>query len=530
MVAACFAGDLGLLARSMVDEIVTPARARLIPGCDAVIAAAIGAGALGSSISGSVPVDLRALPLGAQRRGCGARDDRRVRVGRSESGVVDLAGGLPRREARVTRRLLDLRCLDCGTTFPGTERRYLCTCGGTLDVIHTPSVALATFDARLASKRAIDRSGVWRFRELVLPLDEDAIVTKPEGNTNLYTSPRLASWVGLDALALKHEGENPTGSFKDRGMTVAISVARKLGATRGRVRLDRQHVGVDGRVCGAGGDGGVRLHSRGERGLRQALPGAGVRGPDDPDRRGFRRGDEAGSTGLRNRRRLSGQFGQPVPDRRPKAIAFELLQDRDWRVPDWLVLPGGNLGNSSAVYKGLDELRRLGLIDRLPRIAVIQAEGAAPLARAFKTGEPVLPVRNPETRATAIKIGDPVSWKKSLRGVAGTSGVVESVTDQEILDAKAHVDAAGIGAEPASCATVAGLRKLVAAGTIARGRRRLRDSHRPCPERSRDRGGLPPGHARGDSLDAREFSGPLRGDARCGPCRDGALSQNLLFF
>ena len=361
-----------------------------------------------------------------------------------------------------------LRCLDCGTTFPGTDRRYLCTCGGTLDVIHTPSVVLATFDARLASKRAIDRSGVWRFRELVLPLDEDAIVTKPEGNTNLYASARLASWVGLDALALKHEGENPTGSFKDRGMTVAISVARKLGATRvACASTGNTSASMAAYAAQAGMDAFVFIPEGNVAfgKLSQALAyGARtiqIAGDFDAAMKLVLQVCESGDVYLVNSInpfRIEGQ----------KAIAFELLQDRDWRVPDWLVLPGGNLGNSSAVYKGLDELRRLGLIDRLPRLAVIQAEGAAPLARAFKTGEPVVPVRNPETRATAIKIGDPVSWKKSLRGVAATSGVVESVTDQEILDAKAQVDAAGIGAEPASCATVAGLRKLVAAGTIAR--------------------------------------------------------------
>jgi len=154
-----------------------------------------------------------------------------------------------------------------------------------------------------------------------------------------------------------------------------------------------------------------------------------------------------------------------------KAIAFELLQDMRWDVPDWIVMPGGNLGNSSAVCKGLVELRSLGLIARLPRVAVVQAEGANPLYRAWATGRPLEPVEEPQTIATAIRIGSPVSWKKCLRGLKATRGVVEQVSDAEILDAKAKVDAAGIGAEPASCASVAGLRKLVAAGTVARGER-----------------------------------------------------------
>tara|TARA_B100000029_G_scaffold262068_1_gene258253 strand:- start:1292 stop:2122 length:831 start_codon:yes stop_codon:yes gene_type:complete len=143
-----------------------------------------------------------------------------------------------------------------------------------------------------------------------------------------------------------------------------------------------------------------------------------------------------------------------------KAIAFELLQDLQWRVPDWVVLPGGNLGNNTAIAKGFIELMALGLIDRLPRIAVVQASGANPLHTAFHSRKELVPIRA-ETIASAIKIGNPVSWRKSLRGLHATQGTVTEVTDAEILDAKALVDAAGIGAEPASCATVAGLRRLV---------------------------------------------------------------------
>jgi len=149
-----------------------------------------------------------------------------------------------------------------------------------------------------------------------------------------------------------------------------------------------------------------------------------------------------------------------------KAIAFELLQDLAWQVPDWIVLPGGNLGNSSAIYKGLAELLELGLIARLPRIAVIQAEGASPLYEAWTTGGDLVPFARPETVATAIRIGSPISWRKSLRGVRASGGLVERVSDQEIVDAKAQVDRAGIGAEPASCAAVAGIRTLVRQGVI----------------------------------------------------------------
>ena len=148
-----------------------------------------------------------------------------------------------------------------------------------------------------------------------------------------------------------------------------------------------------------------------------------------------------------------------------KAIGFEILQDLDWDVPDWIVLPGGNLGNNTALTKGMNELFNLGLIKKRPRVAVIQAAGANPLYRAWHGNGDLEPVKA-DTVATAIKIGDPVSFSKSISGLRDVSGCVEQVTDEEILDAKAKVDAAGIGAEPASCATVAGLKKLIGQGII----------------------------------------------------------------
>jgi threonine synthase len=145
----------------------------------------------------------------------------------------------------------------------------------------------------------------------------------------------------------------------------------------------------------------------------------------------------------------------------------EMLDQRDWKVPDWVVVPGGNLGNVSAFGKGLRELRQLGLIERLPRLAVIQAEGSAPFYQFFMVGgAQFTPVENPETLATAIRIGDPVSWPKAYREVTESNGVVEAVTEQEIADAKAQIGRAGIGCEPASAATLAGIRKLVSSGVI----------------------------------------------------------------
>ena len=365
-----------------------------------------------------------------------------------------------------------LRCVVCEASYAGDEVRYRCDCGEVLDVVHDFSALSAaplreTFARRKSSLAPIDRSGVWRFREIVLPLDEANLVAKPEGNTNLYDSPALAAHVGLERLALKHEGENPTGSFKDRGMTAGVSAARAAGLSRVACASTGNTSASMAAYAAAAGfeayvfvpDGGI-AYGKLSQALAYGARTVQIAGDFDDAMRLVEEICRRQGVYLLNSVnpfRIEGQ----------KAIGIELLEDRGWKVPDWIVLPGGNLGNSSALAKGLGELLELGLIDRLPRIAVVQAAGAAPLYRAWREGEDVRPVSPARTIATAIKIGAPVSWRKCLRGLAATGGVVESVTDQEILDAKARVDGAGIGAEPASCTTVAGIAKLVAAGVIA---------------------------------------------------------------
>jgi len=369
-----------------------------------------------------------------------------------------------------------LVCVDCGATYPGLAVRYRCDCGGTLDVVHDAAalrgkVDFALFDRRLASKAPADRSGVWRFRELILPFQPRDIVTKPEGNTNLYRSETLAAWVGIDDLAWKHEGENPTGSFKDRGMTVGITVAKKLGMAHVACASTGN---TSASMASYAANAGMKAYVFIPEGkvafgkLSQALAYGAITiqiaGGFDDAMRLVQEACAARGVYLLNSInpfRIEGQ----------KSIAFELLQDLSWDVPDWIVIPGGNLGNSAAIGKGLMELHALGLIPRLPKIAVIQASGANPFAAAFKAGTPVVPLATADTRATAIRIGDPISWRKSLRGVTASHGTVDEVTDQEILDAKAKLDASGIGAEPASCAAVAGARKLAAEGVIRRGDR-----------------------------------------------------------
>jgi threonine synthase len=365
-----------------------------------------------------------------------------------------------------------LVCIDCSAQYPGLEMRYRCDCGGTLDVVHDLAalkgrVSRELFDRRCGSRAPQDLSGVWRFRELILPVASERLVTRGEGNTQLYDAPSVAEYAGLRRLRLKHEGENPTGSFKDRGMTGGVTVGALLGARRVACASTGNTSASMAAYAAAAGMSALVFIPEGNIAfgkLSQALAyGARtlqIAGDFDDAMRLVEQVCDSQRVYLLNSVnpfRIEGQ----------KAIGFELLQQLGWEPPDWIVLPGGNLGNNSAISKGMGELLELGLIDRLPRIAVIQAEGANPLYTAFTRGLPLVPVSGAETLATAIRIGNPVSWRKSLRGIEAMRGVVEQVSDQEIMDAKAHVDAAGIGAEPASCATVAGLRKLVAQGTIA---------------------------------------------------------------
>ena len=371
----------------------------------------------------------------------------------------------------MTTAAMTLSCVDCDATWDAGDVRYRCDCGGTLDVVHDlerlrGSVSTDLFDARRASRDPIDRSGVWRFRELIVAPPYDTVVTRGEGSTTTYDVPALARWCGVERLRLKHEGENPTGSFKDRGMTVGISIARRLGMRRAACASTGNTSASMASYAAIAGMDAVVFVPEGQIALgklSQALAyGARtlqIAGDFDTAMRLVSEVCARASIYLLNSInpfRIEGQ----------KAIGFELLQDLGWQVPDWIVLPGGNLGNNTAIVKGLLELHALGLIDRLPRVAVVQAQGANPLATAWREGRDVRPLRGACTVATAIKIGAPVSWRKSLRGLAALDGVVEDVTDQEIIDAKARVDACGVGAEPASCATVAGLRKLVAGGVI----------------------------------------------------------------
>ena len=361
-----------------------------------------------------------------------------------------------------------LRCIDCGRNYPADEVRNRCDCGGLLDVDLALSGSLSTslFDLRLGDRQRLNRSGVWRFRELLPDIPEESVVSKPEGNTNLYESDDLTRWAGVARLVLKHEGENPTGSFKDRGMTVATSHARWVGAkivacastgnTSASVASYAALAGIPAIVfIPEGKISAAKLGQTIAYGARIVQ----VRGDFDAAMKLVEEASAAYDIYLLNSInpfRLEGQ----------KTIFYDLLQQLNWKLPDWIVLPGGNLGNSSALGRALSDLVTTGIITAPPRVAVIQASGAAPFYEAFMSGfrgyEPV----HAETIASAIRIGDPVSYTRARRTIEQTNGVVEAVTDDELLDAKAMIDRAGIGCEPASATTLAGLRKLRHSGAI----------------------------------------------------------------
>jgi threonine synthase len=381
------------------------------------------------------------------------------------------------------------RCINpaCGAAYSLRERIYVCPrCGETLEIDcglarRADGSALRKLWGshpvlRTASKDLRETSGVWRYLEL-LPFEANApLVTLFEGNTPLFDAPRSAEYCGLAALRLKHQGYNPTGSFKDTGMAAAITQAVISGASTAVCASTGNTAASLAAYAARAGLQAAILLPRGQVSsskLAQSLDyGALVLEIDGNFDACMRLVQEIGDhpsiyvANSINPFRIEGQ----------KTVAFEIVEQCNWRAPDQVVVPGGNMGNSTAIGKGFQELLDLGLIDRLPKLNVIQAEGAAPLAGLFaaldsKTRsdaipEKLEPVENPQTLATAIKIGAPVSWKKSLRAVLRSGGQIISVSEQEIADAKAMIGRDSIGCEPASATTVAGIKKLVATGHI----------------------------------------------------------------
>jgi len=357
-----------------------------------------------------------------------------------------------------------LRCAEVGCGGEAIEGSTCPRCGGLLEFPAPHGIGrdalLQILRDRRAGSAPIDRSGVWRYRELLPNIDERRIVSLDENEIPLQEAPRSASWAGLDRLGVYHCGRNPSGSFKDAGMTVAVSFA----AARGSRAV----------LCASTGNTSAAMAAyaaRASMGAFVLAPAGGVSQAkiaqtlayggrvltidgdfDDALRLAREVGAASREVALVNSvdpYRIEGQ----------KCVAFAILEQRGWRAPDWVVLPGGNLGNVSALGKGFREALALGLADRLPRLCVVQAAGAAPFARAWERGGDLEPVKA-DTVASAIRIGNPVSWRKARRELQACGGLALAVSDEELLEARRTIGRDGLGCEPASATSLAGARQL----------------------------------------------------------------------
>jgi threonine synthase len=390
------------------------------------------------------------------------------------------------------------RCLSpaCGATFDVGEVHTACPkCGWLLDVDYDwdatpPPESLNWFERKWTRRNdPLCRSGVWRFRELFPFAAPDKIVTIGEGQTPLVPTDGIAEYAGMKpgTLYLQYEGMNPSGSFKDNGMTAAFTHAHIIGAKRAACASTGNTSASLALYCCSSklmqavifiGSGKISYGK-----LSQALDYGAltiqIAGDFDDAMHRVQQVSKQLDIYLVNSVnpfRLEGQ----------KTIMYRVLESLEWETPDWIVVPGGNLGNSSAFGKAFIELHKLGLIDRIPRLAVINAAGANTLNELYNernlrwnNGRPDLTIADryyaeldarsgkADTIASAIEINRPVNLTKCLRALEACDGVVREVTDQQILDAKAQVGANGFGCEPASAASVAGAKMLREQGVIA---------------------------------------------------------------
>jgi threonine synthase len=378
-------------------------------------------------------------------------------------------------------------CLDgCPGTFPITDVRLRCpTCGGLLDVVHD----LAALKSRSADEwRALWRerrtagawpyqSGVWTHKELVCPeLADDEVISLGEGWTPLVAMPRLGEALGAGDLLIKQMGHSPTGSFKDQGMTVLVSMVNALC---------RRGVAIPAVACASTGDTSAALAAYAARAgvpalvflpagklsdeqLTQPISSFAITCALDTDFDGcmalvaaFCERHGVYLANSMNPLRIEGQ----------KTLAFELAQQLGWQVPDWVVVPGGNLGHTTAIGRGFELLLALGLIAKLPRLCVAQAAAADPLYRAFRNGWQFQRVTAQTTQASAIQIGNPVNVPKAIAILRRLGGVVESATEAEITAAWLLGDRHGLYADPHTGVALAAVAKLVRDGHIERGQR-----------------------------------------------------------
>jgi threonine synthase len=372
----------------------------------------------------------------------------------------------------------ELRCIACGLRTHNPGHRFRCSaCADLLEIVYpgwdtsdgrraapfTAAALKALWRGRRKSLLPLDQSGVWRFRELLPHFSgQEKIITLREGNTPLYELPSCARAVGVEYLLAKHQGMNPTGSFKDTGMTVAASMALREGF---------RWVG-----CASTGNTSASVAAYAARAEMRSL----VLIPQGKVSWGkLSQALDYGAITIELKTDFDGcsRILDEVVDRMPvyllnsvnpyriegqKTAAIELLEQLDWQPPDHIIVPGGNLGNSSALGKAFLELEKLHFITRLPKVSIVQAEGANPLVRTMReTGGKKLVSVQAETAANAIRIGRPASWKKAVRVLEQMGGTVAEVSELEIAWAKAQIGADGVGCEPASAVTLAGLKRMV---------------------------------------------------------------------
>jgi threonine synthase len=372
-----------------------------------------------------------------------------------------------------------LRCISCGASPDSAAEDFRCKACGDLLEFFFPGWASESLDPaalkslwlnRRSSGDALDQSGVWRFRELLPCIPVEHAITLREGNTPLYSLPRCARVAGVENLSAKHQGMNPTASFKDTGMTFAASSAHQ-----GEFRWV---------ACASTGNTSASMAAYAARGNMRSL----VLIPDGKISWGkLSQSLDYGALTCQLRTDFDGcvrilnelvrqkpvyllNSVNPYRIEGQKTAGIELMEQLGWEPPDHIIVPGGNLGNSSAIGKALLEMLELKLISRLPKLSIIQAEGANPFYRCVREfGGKKLEPMIAETMATAIRIGNPASWKKALRVLQATGGEVEQVSEVEIAAAKAEIGADGIGCEPASAVTLAGLKKLRHRGFVKAG-------------------------------------------------------------
>ena len=345
-------------------------------------------------------------------------------------------------------------CIECGTTYE-VENIYTCECGGLLDV----KIRDVEIDFKLDGKNL----GVWKYRCLI-PVKIDP-VTLREGGTPLYRCEEIEKEIGCKVY-VKHEGLNPSGSFKDRGMTVGITKALELNAnavacastgnTAASMAMYAARAGIKAYILLPAGKVAI---GKVAQALMHGATVIGIKGNFDQALALIRKICEMKGFYLLNSVnpfRLEGQ----------KTIAYEIVDELGF-TPDKVIVPVGNAGNISAIYKGFKEFKKLGLIDTIPKMIGVQAEGANPIYKAVKEGKnDIEPIEKPETVATAIRIGNPANAKKALKAIYESNGTVVQVSDEEILRAQKDLASIGIGVEPASAASIAGLRKLAEMGEI----------------------------------------------------------------